>query len=108
MIGGYWLLRSLKDPVLTALCGVTVIPKAKMLSVFVVLGVVAVYNRLLDSDTPKHHLFYVFGSFYFVLFSIIATLLADETIGLPNQEPDPTRILGWISYCSIESFGSVM
>uniref|UniRef100_A0A7S2GZ17 ADP,ATP carrier protein n=1 Tax=Helicotheca tamesis TaxID=374047 RepID=A0A7S2GZ17_9STRA len=108
MIGGYWLLRSLKDPVLTALCGVTVIPKAKMLSVFVVLGVVAIYNRLLDSDTPKHRLFYVFGSFYFVLFSTIAVLLSDETIGLPNQEPDPARILGWISYCSIESFGSVM
>jgi hypothetical protein len=39
MIGGYWLLRSLKDPVLTALCGVTAIPKAKMLSVLVVLVV---------------------------------------------------------------------
>jgi len=53
MIGGYWLLRSLKDSVLTALCGVTVIPKAKMLSVFVVLGVVSIYNKMLDSDLPK-------------------------------------------------------
>jgi AAA family ATP:ADP antiporter len=51
MIGGYWLLRSLKDPVLTALCGVASIPKAKMLSVFVVLGVVAVYNHLLDEES---------------------------------------------------------
>jgi AAA family ATP:ADP antiporter len=51
MIGGYWLLRSLKDPVLTALCGVKAIPKAKMLSVFVVLGVVAVYNHLLDEES---------------------------------------------------------
>jgi AAA family ATP:ADP antiporter len=51
MIGGYWLLRSLKDPVLTALCGVGSIPKAKMLSVFVVLGVVAVYNHLLDEES---------------------------------------------------------
>jgi AAA family ATP:ADP antiporter len=63
MIGGYWLLRSLKDPILTALCGVSVIPKAKMLSVFVVLGVVSVYNFFLDSDIPKHKLFYIFGSF---------------------------------------------
>eukprot|EP00957_Ditylum_brightwellii_P203851 15336540-Ditylum_brightwellii.AAC.1 len=62
MIGGYWLFCSLKDPVLTALCGITLIPKAKMLSVFVVLGVAAVYKCLLDSDTPDHHLFYVFGS----------------------------------------------
>ncbi|CAB9529583.1 ATP carrier protein 1 [Seminavis robusta] len=108
MIGGYWLLRSLKDPVLTALCGVAVIPKAKMLSVFVVLGVVSIYNKLLDSDIPKHHLFYIFGTFYFGLFTIISFLLMHPTIGLANQQPDPSRILGWISYCSIESFGSVM
>ena len=48
MIGGYWLLRSLKDPILTAICGVSVIPKAKMLSVLVVLGVVSIYNYLVS------------------------------------------------------------
>jgi AAA family ATP:ADP antiporter len=30
------------------------------------------------------------------------------TIGLANEKPSPWRILGWVSYCSIESFGSVM
>jgi len=109
MIGGYWLLRSLKDPVLTALCGVEAIPKAKMTSVVVVLVVVSVYNRLLDNpNLKKHSLFYVFGMFYFCLFSGISFLLSHPTIGLANQRPDTTRILGWISYCSIESFGSVM
>jgi len=110
MIGGYWLLRSLKDAVLTALCGVESIPKAKMLSVFVVLGVVAVYNHLLDESSGfrKEQLFYVFGTFYGVLFAGIAYLLAHPTIGLANQTEDPTRVLGWVSYCGIESFGSVM
>ena len=108
MIGGYWILRSLKDPILTALCGVSVIPKAKMLSVFVVLGVVSIYNRLLDSDLPRHKLFYIFGSFYCVLFTFIALLLKHPTIGLSNAQPSAGRILGWLSYCSIESFGSVM
>lgn len=108
MIGGYWLLRSLKDPILTALCGVSVIPKAKMLSVFVVLGVVSFYNRMLDSDLPRHQLFYLFGSFYCVLFTIISLCLMHPTIGLENEKPNPARILGWLSYCSIESFGSVM
>ena len=110
MIGGYWLLRSLKDPVLTALCGVAAIPKAKMLSVFVVLGVVAVYNHLLDESNGfrKEQLFYVFGTFYGVLFTAIAFMLNHPTIGLANQTEDPTRILGWVSYCGIESFGSVM
>jgi len=108
LIGGYWLLRSLKDPVLTAICGITAIPKAKMLSVFVVLGVVTIYNRLLDTDIPKHQLFFIFGTFYFVLFASIAMLLNHPTIGLANQQPDMSRLLGWVSYCSIESFGSVM
>ena len=110
MIGGYWLLRSLKDAVLTALCGVESIPKAKMLSVFVVLGVVAVYNHLLDESNGfrKEQLFYVFGTFYGILFTGIAYLLGHPTIGLANQTEDPTRVLGWVSYCGIESFGSVM
>lgn len=108
MIGGYWLLRSLKDSVLMALCGVKAIPKAKMLSVFVVLGVVSFYNHLLDSDLPKHQLFYIFGTFYFVLFTVIAFLLMDPNIGLDNKFQSEDRILGWVSYCSIESFGSVM
>mmetsp|Transcript_16272 Transcript_16272/g.32726 ORF Transcript_16272/g.32726 Transcript_16272/m.32726 type:complete len:775 (+) Transcript_16272:172-2496(+) len=108
LIGGYWLLRSLKDPVLTALCGVSAIPKAKMLSVFVVLLVVGIYNRMLDTSLPKHQLFYLFGTFYFLLFTVIAILLSHPKLGLPNQTPNLNRILGWISYCSIESFGSVM
>jgi ATP:ADP antiporter, AAA family len=108
MIGGYWLLRSLKDTVLISLCGVQAIPKAKMLSVFVVLGVVSVYNHLLDSSIPKHHLFYVFGTFYFFLFCSIALMLMNPEIGLANQHQSESRLLGWISYCSIESFGSVM
>jgi AAA family ATP:ADP antiporter len=108
MIGSYWMMRSLKDPILSALCGVSVIPKAKMLSVFVVLFVVSIYNKLLDSDMPKHQLFYIFGTFYFTLFIGIAILLMHPTLGLANEVPSPWRIVGWISYCSIESFGSVM
>ncbi|KAL3909071.1 MAG: hypothetical protein SGILL_008236 [Bacillariaceae sp.] len=108
MIGGYWLLRSLKDTVLISLCGVQAIPKAKMLSVFVVLGVVSVYNHLLDSSIPKHQLFYIFGTFYFLLFCSIALMLMNPSIGLANKYASEDRILGWVSYCSIESFGSVM
>mmetsp|Transcript_6434 Transcript_6434/g.13286 ORF Transcript_6434/g.13286 Transcript_6434/m.13286 type:complete len:657 (-) Transcript_6434:82-2052(-) len=108
MIGGYWLLRSLKDSVLMALCGYQAIPKAKMLSVFVVLGVVSVYNHLLDSDLAKHQLFYIFGTFYFCVFVIIAFMLMDPNIGLANKYQDESRVLGWVSYCAIESFGSVM
>ena len=108
MIGGYWLLRSLKDPVLMALCGYEAIPKAKMLSVPVVLAVVSFYNYLIDSDMPKHKLFYIFGCFYFCLFTVISFCLMDPHMGMANKHQSEGRLLGWISYCSIESFGSVM
>ena len=105
MIGGYWLLRSLKDPIVMALCQVQAIPKAKMLSVFVILAVISVYNYFLDSDIPRHRLFYVFGSFYFCVFMVIALLLMHPTIGLANEQPSQWQNLGWISYGSIEPFG---
>ncbi|GMH52358.1 hypothetical protein TrLO_g4397 [Triparma laevis f. longispina] len=104
LIGSYWLLRSLKDPVITAICGVTVIPRAKMLSVFVVLGIVTVYNWLLDR-VERYKLFYYFGIFYFLIFTFIAIRLSSE---LEDAKPNPSRLLGWISYCTIESFGSLM
>ena len=76
-----------------------------MLSVFVVLAVISVYNYFLDSDIPRHRLFYVFGSFYFCVFMVIALLLMHRTIGLANEQPSQWQILGWISYGSIEPFG---
>lgn len=55
-----------------------------------------------------HHLFYLFGTIYFGIFATIAYLLADDTYGLSNTITSEDRYLGWISYCAIESFGSVM
>eukprot|EP00593_Proboscia_inermis_P008626 CAMPEP_0171309236 /NCGR_PEP_ID=MMETSP0816-20121228/19392_1 /TAXON_ID=420281 /ORGANISM="Proboscia inermis, Strain CCAP1064/1" /LENGTH=247 /DNA_ID=CAMNT_0011792637 /DNA_START=183 /DNA_END=923 /DNA_ORIENTATION=- len=93
MIGRYWLLRSLKDPVITALCGVSVIPRAKMLSMLVVLGVVSGYNYLLSlPHIPKHHLFYFFGTIYFGIFCTIAILLQHPTMGVAESR---TALLLW-------------
>ena len=106
IIGGYWLLRSLKDPIVAATLGVEYIPKCKMASLVVVFTLVFVYNKLIDM-MPKHKLFYVIGTFYAGVFSVIAMFLAHPTIGLANTEVDPTRLIGWVSYCAIESFGSL-
>ena len=108
MIGGYWTLRSLKDPVVMALNGVQYIPIAKMCSVIVILGVVPIYNHLLDSGIPRYKLFYLFGTVYFCLFMTIALVLMHPEHGLENTKPSPYRVLGWVSYCGIESFGSIM
>jgi AAA family ATP:ADP antiporter len=106
IIGGYWLLRSLKDPIVSTIVGVEYIPKCKMMSLVVVFALVFVYNKLVDMF-PKHQLFYIVGGFYFFTFATIAYLLADPVTGLANTNADPWRLLGWVSYCSIESFGSI-
>ncbi|KAJ1452110.1 ADP/ATP carrier protein [Pelagophyceae sp. CCMP2097] len=109
IIGGYWLLRSLKDPVIAVICGVEYIPKAKMLSVVVVTVFVFIYNKLIDLF-PKHQLFYIVGGFYSVVFCGIAAALASpatSSLSIYNTTASPTRLIGWISYCAIESFGSI-
>lgn len=42
IVGGYWLLRSLKDPIMSVINGVEYIPQAKIASLFVVFGLVIV------------------------------------------------------------------
>ena len=58
VVGGYWLLRTIKDPIMSSIDGVEYIPQAKIASLFVVFGLVVVYNKLLD-NYPKHHVFYM-------------------------------------------------
>merc|ERR1719198_2054969 len=106
IIGGYWLLRSIKDPVISTINGVESIPKAKMMSVVVVTVLVFVYNKLIDMF-PNHQLFYIVGGTYCALLTIIGLMLSSPTYGIYNTVADPYRPLGWISYCAIESFGSI-
>jgi AAA family ATP:ADP antiporter len=57
---------------------------------------------------PKHELFYMMGAAYGVLFCAMGLLLLHPTIGLPNTTASPSRFLGWLSYVTIESFGSMV
>ena len=66
-------------------------------------GVVGIYNKLYDMYSA-HQLFYIIGVFYACVFSVMGLLLRTE---MENTTPDPSRPLGWVSYCAIESFGSI-
>lgn len=48
------------------------------------------------------------GVAYGILFGVMGLLLLHPTIGLPNIEAHPSRFLGWLSYVTIESFGSMV
>ena len=58
-------------------------------------------NKLLDIF-PKHQLFYMMGIAYGVMFTFMGLMLMHPTLGLPNTQADPSRLLGWVSYVTIE------
>jgi AAA family ATP:ADP antiporter len=77
-----------------------------MLSVLTTLVLVLYYNNLLDRiATPK--LFYLIGTSYTLFFALIAFLLSNDFIGMANTVSHPSRIVGWMSYFAIESYGSL-
>ncbi|OQR88799.1 hypothetical protein THRCLA_22792 [Thraustotheca clavata] len=79
---------------------------AKMISLLVVLGMVFLYNQLVDL-VERHKLFYICGVFYGCVFAVIAGALTLPEIGLANEVASPHRYLGWLSYFAIESYGSI-
>lgn len=105
-IGGYWLLRPLKDGVFFTMIGRNYQPLAKIISVAVVLSLVLVYTKLIEMF-EKHKLFYIIVTFYAFVFVGAGLLLAHPTIGLANTVAGPHRYVGWVIYFAIESFGSI-
>jgi ATP:ADP antiporter, AAA family len=107
IIGTYWLMRPLKDGLFMDIVGGTWIPRAKMLSLVIIVPLILIYSKLVDLF-PKQKLFYIICTFYSLLFIAIAFALQNPTIGLANKVPGADRMLGWIIYLSIESFGSLV
>ncbi len=120
IIGGFWLLDSLKDTVLEKSIGMEYQPQAKMLSVLLTLVLVVQYNRIVDL-VWKPALFYVVGGCYTGVFTVLGLVLfltekADDIDGggsMPSSSTatifvsHPPAIVGWLSYVAIESYISV-
>lgn len=107
VISGFWLLDSLKDPIFSQTVGIEYQPIAKLLSVVTTLAVVCVYD-FLTTIVSKANLFHVVSVFFGTLMIVIAALLTNPDIGLPNRSKGPYRMLGWVSYFAIEAYGSLM
>lgn len=107
IIGSYWLLRTIKDAIFMKTVGKLYIPQAKTLSFAVLVPLILLYSKLVDM-VEKHKLFYIICGFYLVIFAGLTWALAHPTIGLTNATTSPDRLVGWISYLSIETFGSLV
>jgi ATP:ADP antiporter, AAA family len=106
-IGVYWLIRVTKDGVFMNVVGGDYLPIAKWLSLVVVVPLVIIYGKLTDIF-PRHRVFYALCAIYGVLGLLFAYFIQHPTIGMPNVEVDPWRMLGWSYYVYVESFGSIM
>lgn len=107
IIGTYWTLRPMKDGIFNAIIGIDYQPYAKMLSVLVVFPLVIAYGKLIDMF-PRQKLFYVLVGLYAVLSIVFCLALLNSNIGLENTVKSPARMLGWLWYVYVESFGSLI
>jgi AAA family ATP:ADP antiporter len=107
IIGSYWLLHPLKTALFMRIVGKTYLPYVTMVSVACTFVLLLVYAKLVDLF-EEHHLFYIICSFYSLLFLAIAFAVAHPAIGLANTVADKGRLLGWIIYVGIESFGVIV
>ncbi len=106
-IGIYWTLRPIKDTLFMTIVGRSFLPKAKILSVFVIIPLIFVYEKLVDMF-PRHKLLYGICSFYAFLTLIFAALILHPTMGISNTVASESRYLGWLFYFFVESFGSIV
>ncbi len=107
IIGIYWTLRPMKDSLFQDIVGATYQPRAKWLSLVVVFPLVIIYSKLVEM-LPRHVLFYVLSAAYGTVALLLTWFMFDPQVGLANLNADPSRILGWVWYVFVESFGSLI
>lgn len=107
IIAIYWALRPMKDSIFNALIGMEWQPYAKGLSLFIIFPIVILYSKLVDMF-PRHKVFYFLTGLYGTIAFIMFLCFSDPSMGLANTVKSPARILGWVWYIWVESFGSLM
>ena len=107
IVGTYWLLRPFKDTIFLRTVGKLYLPHVKIASALCMVVLVLIYSKMVDTFSRKK-LTYLICSFYAVLFSIITFLINFSSFGFSDPVTHKLRLVGWISYVGIESFGTLV
>ncbi|KKT23981.1 MAG: Plastidic atp adp transporter [candidate division TM6 bacterium GW2011_GWF2_43_87] len=107
IIGIFWLLRCIKNPMFNAFIGARHMWLAKIVSVAVTFPLVVGYSYLVDLF-PRHRLFYVMAGIFGGLYAGLWFLIKSPVFGVGAPIDHRWWLLGWFSYVAIESFGSLM
>lgn len=112
IIGVYWTLRPLKDSIFIQLVGKTYLPYAKTISVLALLPLVIFYTKLLECNSREKMLlilptFYGISILVFSLFMFFAQGAPNEIASRSFFLLIGTKVLAYIWYFFVESFGSL-
>lgn len=113
MVGVYWTLRPLKDAVFIQLVDKLYLPYAKTVSLLALIPLVMLYTKSV-SKMPKEKMLIILPLIYGVLVLLFsASMLVAQ--GSPQEIAARTlmpciltKVLGFIFYLFVESFGSLM
>ncbi len=113
IIGIYWTLRPLKDAIFIQLVDKYQLPLAKTVSVFCLLPLVMFYTKLLEITSREKMLLYMpaFYGFAVLFFAGIMFVVQAPSDQIAMRAPlyfYVTKILGYMWYVFVESFGSLL
>jgi ATP:ADP antiporter, AAA family len=103
IIGGYTIVKELKDSLFVHIVGKEYIPWAKIVAMGILIPPILLYSRLVDL-MRRYHLLYVYTIVYGVGGLIITYFLADSSIGLGNVVTSKYRYFGWFVYFFLEGY----
>lgn len=106
-IGVYWILNPTKDVVFLHTVGLDYFPHAKIFSLFAMIPIIIFYSKIIDLF-PRQKIFYVLTAFYGIGCFIFAYFIMDPVCGVSNSSLGCWRLIGWLWYGFVESFGSLM
>lgn len=103
LIASNTILKELQSSVFITMVGVTYVPYAKTLSVFIMIPFVLLYSYLVDK-LDNFDLLKTVLCFFGITGIIFSFFFGLNEIGLYNKTPSVTRFLGWLFYWYIDGF----
>ena len=107
IIGAFVPVKTLKDSIFVTMVGTDYVPRVKFLSLAMFFILILLYSKLI-SYLSREKVIYLLVSLFAGIGLIFAYFLAHPTIGLANDVPDPSRILGWLFFIFGEGYNAII
>jgi len=103
VIGGYTIIKELKDSIFLTVVGDDYLPWAKIVSMVALVPAILFYSFLVDR-MRRYQLLYFYSVVYGVVGLIFAYFLGHPVIGIANTDASPMRLFGWLFYFFVEGY----